>query len=420
MSYQLRTLPNGLRVATERLEGVATITAMVTVDTGSRDEQAGEYGISHLLEHMAFKGTATMNARQLAEAFDDIGGQNNAYTSADQTVYYAKVMAQDGPLALGILGDILTHSTIDAIELERERGVILQEIAMHADMPEERVGEWFQEAAFQNQPLGRSILGTAESVSAMTRTQVLEYMRRGYGPRHMVLTIVGDLSHDTMVEAASQHFSNLPEATGPLRTPAIYTGGERREEGDFEQAHLMFGLCGLSYEDDDYYALQLMNTILCGGISSRLFQEVREIRGLAYNIQSFAYSFDDIGTFGIYAATAPHQVPELVPVVAEQLLSLTHRVSEEELHRAQKQHIAGLAMARESTSSVAEWIGRQLLAHNEYRAITQLTQQIEAITVADIQRVTQRLLSMGPLSVGALGPISQLEPYDAIQQRFAV
>lgn len=420
MTYQLSILPNGLRVATERLPGVATVTAMVTVDTGSRDEQAGEFGISHLLEHMAFKGTAKMSARQLAEAFDDIGGQNNAYTSADQTVYYAKVMAQDGAMATGILGDILTHSTFDAQELERERSVILQEIAMHEDMPEEKVGEFFQESAFRDQPLGRSILGTAESVAQISRSQVIEYMQRAYGPQHMVLSVVGDLSHDVIVESASEGFADLPAVGGPIRLEATYTGGERREEGDFEQAHLMFGLSGLAYDDPDYYALQVMNTILGGGISSRLFQEVREVRGLAYNIQSFAYSFNDTGTFGIYAATAPEQVKELVPVVAEQLLSLTHTVSDAEFVRAQRQHIAGLAMARESTSAVAEWIGRQLLVHNEYRTMEQLVAMIHALTPQDITRVTKRLLSIGPLSVGALGPIAQLENYDAICRRFTL
>jgi predicted Zn-dependent peptidase len=420
MTYQLTTLPNGLRVATEALPGVSTVTAMVTVDTGSRDEQTGEEGISHLLEHMAFKGTAKMNALQLAEAFDDIGGQNNAYTSADQTVYYAKVMAQDGPMAIRILGDILTHSTFDPVELERERGVILQEIAMHADMPEEKVGEFFQDAAFPDQPLGRSILGTSESVAAITRDQLIEYMQRAYGPRHMVLSVVGNLDHDTVVQAAMEGFSELPISAGPIRTPAVYRGGERREESDFEQTHLIFGLSGLSYDDDDYYVLQILNTILGGGISSRLFQEVREIRGLAYNIQSFAYSFTDSGTFGIYAATAPHQVPELVPVVAEQLLTMAHRVSDQEVRRAQKQHIALLAMARESTSAVAEWIGRQLLVHDEYRRMDALIKRVEAVTPDDVRRLTGRLLSMGPVSLGALGPIAHLEDYKTVKQRFTL
>jgi predicted Zn-dependent peptidase len=420
VTYRLTTLPSGLRVATEEMPGVATVTAMVTVDTGSRDEQAGEYGIAHLLEHMAFKGTASMTARQLAEAFDEIGGQNNAYTSADQTSYYAKVMAQDGPLAVRILGDILTHSTFDAQELERERSVILQEIAMHEDMPEEKVGEFFQEVAFANQPIGRSILGTSDSVAKITRDQLIAYMRRGYGPEHMVLSIAGKLSHDDMVEAAAEAFADLPFGAGPARAQAVYTGGEKRQEADFEQAHLVMGFAGLPHQDPDFYALQMLNTILGGGISSRLFQEVRELRGLAYNIQSFAYSFTDCGTFGIYAATAPEQVRELVPVVAEQVLHLTQQINEAELNRAKKQQLAGLAMARESTTALAEWMGRHLLEYGEYRQMDDLVQRVVSITCEDIQRTARRLLEMGPLSLGALGPIEHLEPYEKIKERFTL
>lgn len=420
MTYRLTTLPNGLRIATEEMPSVATVTAMVTVDTGSRDERDGEYGIAHLLEHMAFKGTATMTARQLAEAFDEIGGQNNAYTSADQTSYYAKVMAQDGPLAVRILGDILSHSTFDPVELERERNVILQEIAMHEDMPEEKVGEFFQEVAFANQPLGRSILGTTDSVATITRGQIITYMQRGYGPQNMVLSIAGKLSHEEMVEAATEAFTDLPAASGSARTQAIYTGGEKREEADFEQAHLVMGFCGLPHQDPDFYTLQMLNTILGGGISSRLFQEVRELRGLAYNIQSFAYSFTDCGTFGIYAATAPQQVRELVPVVAEQVLALTHNISEAELNRAKKQQLAGLAMARESTTSLAEWMGRHILEYGEYRQMEDLVARVQSIRCEDLQRTAQRILSMGPLSLGALGPIDYLEPYEDIKQRFVL
>lgn len=420
MTYRVTTLPNGLRVATEEMPSVATVTAMVTVDTGSRDELEGEYGIAHLLEHMAFKGTTSMTARQLAEAFDEIGGQNNAYTSADQTSYYAKVMAQDGPLAVRILGDILTHSTFDPVELERERSVILQEIAMHEDMPEEKVGEFFQEAAFADQPLGRSILGTSDSVAKITREQIIAYMQRGYGPEHMVLSIAGKLSHEEMVETAAEGFADLPATSGPARAQAIYTGGEKRQEADFEQAHLVLGLCGLPHQDADFYPLQMLNTILGGGISSRLFQEVRELRGLAYNIQSFAYSFTDIGTFGIYAATAPEQVRELVPVVAEQVLHLTQHISEAELNRAKKQQLAGLAMARESTTALAEWMGRHILEYGDYRQMDELVQRVVSITPEDIQRTARRLLAMGPLSLGALGPIAHLETYDIIKQRFVL
>ena len=417
MTYQLTASPSGLRIATEHLPGVESVSLAVTVDVGARSEMAGEGGISHLLEHMAFKGTTTRSARQIAEEFDDIGGNLNAYTSLENTVYYAKVLARDLPVAIDMLTDIVQHSVFDAGELTREKGVILQELAMHYDTPEDLVFDYFHATAFPEQPLGRSILGTSETVNSFSREQVQGYMRRHYQPGRMVISAAGAVSHALLVEAIEERFQPFPAHPVIPDETGFYRGGEKRQERDLEQLHYMLGLEGVSIHDPDYYALQMLSIILGGGMSSRLFQEVREKRGLAYTVQAFVSSYSDSGLLGIYAATAEESARELVPVLCDELMKLTlpaaqGGASAAELKRAKNQHVAGVVMARESTSSVAEWIGRHLVAYGTYHTSADIIAKAEAVTLDDITRVAKRLLAGGTPTVAALGPLSGVESYE--------
>lgn len=417
--YEETRLPNGLRIATETMPGAHSIALAISVDVGSRHEQSAENGLSHFLEHMAFKGTATRNAREIAEAFDDVGASLNAYTSSEHTVYYARFLPKDLPLALEILSDILQHSRFDEEELERERNVILQEIAMHHDTPEDLVYDLFHETVYPNQAVGRSILGTEELVECFTTESLRRYMGKHYCPARMVITAAGNIDHGHLVELVGNLFDY--ESAGEVLLPeqAIYVGGDKRKVDDFEQMHLVLGLPGLAYTDPDYYAAQIMATALGGGMSSRLFQEVREKRGLAYNVYAFLSSYRDGGIFGMYAAAGEKSAAELAPVLCDEVIRMVEDgISSAELERARNQHTAGLQMMRENVSSVAEWIGRHLLCYGDYRNTESLCAEYEKITREDVTRVLRRLLTGAELTCTALGPQKGLVGYDELNRRF--
>lgn len=418
MSYQITTLESGLRIATETMPSLETVAVAVSVDVGARYETEQENGLAHFLEHMAFKGTARRDAREIAEAFDDIGGHGNAYTSSEQTVYYAKVLKEELPVAVDILGDILLHSAFDAEEVERERGVILQEIAMHHDSPDDLVFDLFQEAAFPNQPLGRSILGQPENIARFQRDDFAGWMQRFYHPQKIVVSAAGNLSHEALVELAQEHLAFAPRIKQPAPQVGVYSGKDKRVARDLEQLHVMLGWeCG-SVHHPDYYALQMLSIILGGGMSSRLFQEVREKRGLAYHVQSMVSVSDDCGVFSLYAGTSQEHTAELIPVLCGEVLRLADTVTEEELLRAKKQHRASMLMAKENTSSLAEWIGRHLLVYGEYKTAEALTQIINQVTLDDIKRLARRFASDQQIVLTALGPLQGLESHTQIAARF--
>ncbi|MCH2546647.1 MAG: insulinase family protein [Alphaproteobacteria bacterium] len=418
--YEETRLPNGLRVATEAMPGAHSIALAISVDVGSRYEQSRENGLSHFLEHMAFKGTAKRNAREIAEAFDDVGASLNAYTSSEHTVYYARVLPKDLRLAVEVLSDILQHSTFSEEELERERNVILQEIAMHHDAPEDMVFDLFHEAVYPDQPVGRSILGTPELVECFTSDSLRRYMGKHYNPARMVISAAGAVDHGELASLIQEHF-DYPSA-GIVLAPekALYVGGDKRKNDDFEQMHLVLGLPGLAYDDPEYYAAQLMATALGGGMSSRLFQEVREHRGLAYNVYAFLSSYKDGGIFGMYAAASEKSAKDLAPVLCDEVLRMAEDgVSSAELERARNQHTAGLLMLRENVSSVAEWIARHLLCYNKYRNTAELCAEYDKVTREDVSHVLRRLISEGELTCTALGPQKGLPHYDTLNARFS-
>ncbi|MBA4274712.1 MAG: peptidase M16 [Alphaproteobacteria bacterium] len=407
-SFTLSTLPNGFRIASEVVAAAETVAFAISVGVGARYETLEEHGISHLLEHMAFKGTPTHNARELAEAFDLMGGNVNAYTGSETTVYYCKVLKEYAADALRLLCSIVRHSTIDEAELERERGVILQELAMHHDTPDDRVFDLMQETAYPAQAMGRSILGTEASIARHPREAILHFIAQHYVPRRMVLSAAGAVDHTMLVAIGEQFFGDIPDAAVSTCEPAQYQGGTHIMYKKLEQVQFTLGYRACASTDPDYYALQVFTTLLGGGMSSRLFQEIREKRGLVYSVSAFASCYQDTGMLGIYAATGPEHMGELMPALADVLTHAGEQLSEQELLRAKNQLKANIVMARESIGSIAEWIGRHLLMHDRVKTAAEILGVIDALTLADMQRIARSTIGASPLTLATLGPIKTL------------
>ena len=419
MAFEITTLDSGLRVVTDAIEGVESAAVGVWVDVGARDEPHELNGISHLLEHMAFKGTDRRDAMAIAQEIEDVGGHVNAYTSREHTAYYARVLKDDVPLAVDILSDILQHSTFLEDELEKERWVVSQEIAQVYDTPDDYVFDLFQEQAFPGQPLGRSILGTSEVVESFRREALADFQGRFYTGDSMILAAAGGVDHDTIVRMAESQFGNLRRKNGHAPEPAVYGGGAVEREDDVEQVHLILGFDGVGYSDPDYYAIQLLTGALGGGMSSRLFQEVREKRGLAYSIYAFHSSYVDGGLFGVYAGCADEDAAEVATVVADELKRSTDGISQAELDRARTQIKAGLLMSRESTSARCENAARQLLIHGRHVPQEEIVARLEAVTSDDMRRCAGRLFCNGRPTVATIGPKSGIGQYDRIAARLS-
>lgn len=419
MTTQLATLPNGLRIVTDRLATVDTVSLGLWVDVGTRHETPQVNGVAHFLEHMAFKGTERRSARDIAEEIEAVGGHLNAYTSRESTAYYAKVLKEDAPLALDILADILLNSSFDAAEFERERTVILQEIGQANDTPDDIIFDHFQECAFPAQAMGRPVLGSPEIIKLLSREAVVAYLRDHYGAASMVLSASGNLDHDRLVELADKLLSAMPAERQVVTEAARYVGGDFREERDLEQLHLVLGFPGIELGDPDYYAASVLSTAFGGGMSSRLFQEVREKRGLAYSIYSFAHGFRDGGIFGIYAGTGEDDAVEIVPVLCEEAMRLADGLTPVELARAKAQMKAGLLMSLESTGARCEQMAQHMLIHGTPFDPVDMVRRIEAVDAEAIGRVVARWQSAPP-TLAALGPLGQLEHFDRLRARLAV
>ena len=402
--YNLTTLKNGLRIATEFMPSVETVSIAISVGVGARYESLAENGISHLLEHMAFKGTKTRSARDIAEAFDNIGGQLNAYTSMEMTVYYAKVLAGDVPFATEMLADIMQSSIFDEAELAREKDVIIQEIGMHHDSPDDLIVDHFDITAFPDQPLGRSILGDAARVAAYSRDDVMGYMSRHYVPSNIVISAAGKVDHAQFVSLVERYFAPAENIVAPQSPRANYVGGENRVSGDYEQLHVALGFPAVTIHDPRYYAMQLYASILGGGMSSRLFQEVREKRGLAYSVYAMGSGYADVGMMNMYAATAPEKASELLTTLQAEMVRMCDGVTDSEFSRAKNQGKAELLMAREGSQTVAGWMGRHLLMYGEYKQIPQIFAKIDAVTKDDIRDMAEFIAS-GKSTLAMLGVI---------------
>lgn len=420
MSVEITRLSNGLTIATETMPSLESAALGIWVKAGARDEGLHEHGIAHLLEHMAFKGTARRSARRIAEEIEDVGGELNASTSVETTAYYARVMREDVPLALDILSDILLDSKFDEEELVREQHVIVQEIGAAEDTPDDIVFDHFQAQAFRDQVIGRPILGTRETVRSFTPEGLRSYLGSHYTPDKLVVSAAGAVSHQDVVDRVTANFGHLAAGTGAEaqgRLSAAYTGGEFRQDRDLADAQLVLGFQGRPYYQRDFYASQVLSTILGGGMSSRLFQEVRETRGLCYAISAFHWSFSDTGLFGIHAATGEDELSELAPVIVEELARAADGITEKEVVRARSQIRSSLLMSQESPASRAGQIARQLLFKGSVIENTELLDRLAAISAERLADLAGRTFLDVKPTLAAIGPLRLLPSLESIEQR---
>ncbi len=420
MSVEITKLSNGLTIATETMPALESAALGIWVKAGARDEGMHEHGIAHLLEHMAFKGTTQRSARRIAEEIEDVGGELNASTSVETTAYYARVMREDVPLALDILSDILLDSKFDEEELAREQHVILQEIGAAEDTPDDIVFDHFQAQAFRDQVIGRPILGTRETVRSFTPEGLRSYLGSHYTPDKLVVSAAGAVSHQDVVDRVTANFGHLSPGTGieaEGRTPAAYTGGEFRQDRDLADAQLVLGFQGRPYYQRDFYASQVLSTILGGGMSSRLFQEIRETRGLCYAISAFHWSFSDTGLFGVHAATGEDELSELAPVIVEELARAADGITEKEVVRARSQIRSSLLMSQESPASRAGQIARQLLFKGAVIENAELLERLAAISAGRLADLAGRTFLDVKPTLAAIGPLRLLPSLDSIEQR---
>jgi predicted Zn-dependent peptidase len=412
------TLENGLRIVTHTMDAVETVSVGVFVDAGTRNEPVEINGVAHLLEHMAFKGTKRRSALDIVAEIEEVGGHLNAYTSREHTAYYAKVLKEDTPLAVDILADILQHSIFEPEELARERSVVLQEIGQAHDTPDDVVFDHFQATAFPDQPLGRPVLGDAELVRTMSREAIMGYMDKAYGAGSMVLSAAGMIEHDQLVALARHLFGDLADRRPLDNETAAYGGGAHLIDRDLEQVHLTVGFPGLGMHDPDIYASTVMSVLFGGGMSSRLFQEIRERRGLVYSIHSYCSCYSDCGLFGIYAGTGEAEIAELMPVLAEEVRRLAASLEEGEVRRARNQLKAATLMSLESTGSRAEQLGEQMLVFGRPLPIDEIVARIDAVDIDAVRRVAGRVFTGRP-SLAAIGPLGRMMPYDRFAKRLS-
>jgi predicted Zn-dependent peptidase len=420
VSVERSQLKNGLTVVSHAMPEVETVSLGIWIGAGSRSEAVAEHGVAHFLEHMAFKGTARRSARDIAEEIEAVGGELNAATGVDSTAFYARVMRKDLALALDILSDILLSPRFDRTELGRERDVILQEIAAAMDSPDDIAFDLVQEAAFPDQPLGRPILGTAESVRRFKRDHLGAYLTMHYHAPNMVLSAAGAVDHASLVAEAERRLGDFDPKTAPPPEAARYTGGVRRSEKDFEQTHLVLAFEGVPYRGADYFTAQICAGALGGGMSSRLFQEVREKRGLCYAIYAFASGLTDSGMFTVHAAGGPDKAHELFGVIRDELVKAAeHGFRSDEIARVKAQLKMGLLAGLESSGARAEQLARQMLIYGRPLSTDELMQRVEAVEVADLQALVARMLA-SPVSLATVGPILHVARFDRVAEKFTV
>ena len=416
MSAQVTVLKNGLRVVTDRMDELDTVSLGVWVGVGAMYEPAEINGISHLLEHMAFKGTTTRSARQIAEEIEDVGGYINACTSRETTSYYIKVLKEDVDLAVDILSDILQNSTFDAQEFDREKTVVLQEINQSIDTPDDIIFDYFQSCAFPDQPVGRPVLGSIETVRQIQRETLDQYMKSNYTPERMVVAASGKVDHDRFVHLVEQSFGSMTHKAGLKASPAVYKAGEYRENKALEQVNLVLGFKGVSIAEDDYYTAHILSTILGGGMSSRLFQEIREKRGLAYSVYSFNAAASNGGLFGIYAGTGEKETAELLPAICQEIQKIKQSlVGREELMRAKAQLKAGVLMSLEHPEVRSEQNAGHLLSFDRLLSKEEILQKIAATTEEQVAQLANRIFCEKP-AFACLGPVGYVMSYDRLME----
>ncbi|GGX49023.1 peptidase M16 [Tateyamaria omphalii] len=419
MTTQTHRLSNGFRIVTEHMPGLASASIGIWVGAGARHETPEQNGIAHFLEHMAFKGTKRRSALQIAEAIEDVGGYINAYTSREVTAYYARVLENDVPLALDVLADILLNPVFDQSEIEVERGVILQEIGQALDTPDDVIFDWLQEQAYPEQPLGRTILGPSERVSSFGRADLSRFVDEHYGPEQMILSAAGAVDHDAIVRLAEELFGHLSPRPKRVADLATFAGGEERRIKALEQAHFAMAFESPGYRDDAIYTAQIYASALGGGMSSRLFQEVRESRGLCYTIFAQAGAYADTGMTTVYAGTSAEQVADLATITVDEIKRAADDMTAAEVDRARAQMKAGLLMGLESPSNRAERLARLVQIWDRVPALTETVALIDSVTVADVRAFAEHMATQAPMALALYGPIDSAPTRMALQEQRA-
>jgi len=420
MTVEITILDNGLTIATDAMPHLESAALGVWVKAGSRDEGDSEHGIAHLLEHMAFKGTKTRSAQAIAEEIENVGGELNAATSVETTAYYARVLKDDVPLAMGLLFDILANSTFDEEELRREKHVILQEIGAACDAPEDLVFDHFQESAYGTQPIGRPILGTPQSVEAFTPDAIRSYLNCHYGAGNMVFAAAGAVDHAAIVAQAKASFAGLEKGTAAPVKAAKYLSGESVIDDDYHEIQMVLGYEGRAYHVRDFYASQLLAMVLGGGMSSRLFQVIRERYGLCYHISAFHWGFSDSGLFGIHAATGAQDFCALFDLLQTELERASDDIDQSELDRARAQVRSGLLMSMESPASRAGQLARQILLFGRPIPNGELMERLDALSVERVRDLAGRLFTGSRPTLSAVGPIGNVKDFDAVRSKLGL
>ena len=416
MQTQQTTLENGLRIVTCDRPNTETVSLGAWIKTGSAYEKEEGNGISHFLEHMVFKGTKNRTALQISEDIEDVGGQSNAYTSRECTAFYAKMLKEDTELALDVIADFILCPTFPEEELVKEREVVVQEIKQTFDAPDDIIFDYLQEKAFPNQPLGRAILGPAEKVRSFTSDTLNNYLKSNYAAENIVLCATGNIRHEKFAEMCRQRFQNFRKSTDFQILPQKYVGGFYAEKREIEQTHLALGFEGVDYYSDKYYPTMIFSTLFGGGMSSRLFQEIREKRGLVYTVYSFVNAHTQSGSFGIYAGTTPDELQQLIPAVTDEIKKVCQdKVSPKELERAKAQIKASLLMALESSSATSEAMARQTLLFNRVLPVEEIVEKIEKVSLEDIRETACRIFGSKP-TYTLLGALKKYPTADELEK----
>ncbi len=419
MTTQTHRLKNGFRIVTEHMPGLASASVGIWVGAGARHEAPEQNGIAHFLEHMAFKGTERRSALQIAEAIEDVGGYINAYTSREVTAYYARVLENDVPLAMDVIADILLNPVLEQSEIEIERGVILQEIGQALDTPDDVIFDWLQEEAYPQQALGRTILGPSERVSAFGRDDLSRFIGQHYGPEQMILSAAGAIDHDAIVKLAETLFGHLEARPQLIADTAKFTGGEVRHAKTLEQAHFALAFESPGYRHDDIYIAQIYASALGGGMSSRLFQEIRENRGLCYTIFAQAGAYADTGMTTVYAGTSADQVADLATITMDEIKRAAGDMGEAEIARARAQMKAGLLMGLESPSNRAERLARLIQIWDRVPGLDETVARIDAVNAADVRAYAEHMAGTSPMALALYGPIDKAPTLAQLQEQRA-
>ena len=408
MSIEHQTLKNGFQIVTENMPGLESASVGVWVKAGGRHERNNQNGIAHFLEHMAFKGTTSRSALEIAEMIEDVGGYINAYTSREVTAYYTRVLKNDVGLSLNLLFDILQNSVFEAKEIEVERSVILQEIGQTLDTPDDVIFDWLQETAYPNQALGRSILGPSEQVANFNRNNLISFIKEHYRPERMILSAAGAVNHSSVVKFAENTFGTLTNSSDIADfSTASFHSGDYRKQKSLEQAHLALAFESPGYLDDGIYTSQIYSIALGGGMSSRLFQEIRENRGLCYTIFAQAAAFYDTGMTTIYAGTSSEQLPQLMELTFDEIKRTAKDMSQVELNRARAQMKAGMLMGLESASNRAERLARMIQIWGFVPSIEDTVEKIESVSLRELRQFAEYAASTAPSAMALYGPIQQ-------------